>query len=108
MDINILIERNGIRSQTSVPAEATGVEGVNRIRWVGARPKSHETYYSLVHVLTGRSLNKIPLTKDESVRFMEALADCPVEFDRIVDVDTARRYYVHRLSSEAKRLAGQN
>lgn len=107
MDINILIERNGVRLQTSVPAEATGIEGVNRIRWVGARTKSYETYYSLVHVLTGRALNKVPLTEEESVLFVEALADCPVEFARIVDVETARRYYVQRLSSEAKRFAGQ-
>ena len=107
MDITILIERNGIRAQTSVPAQATGIEGVNRIRWVGARPKNHDSYYSLVHVMTGRALNKVPLTEDESERLIEALMDCPVQFHKIVDGGTALEYYVKKLTAEAERLAGK-
>jgi|SRR5580700_8868961 hypothetical protein len=107
MDITILIERDGVRSYTSVSSQATGIEGVNRIRWAGeARSKNYVPYYSLVHVFTGRSLNRVPLSEKDALSLIEALKECPVEFEKIVDSSTARRYYVQCLTPEAARLAG--
>lgn len=107
MDISILIERHGIRAYTTVNSEATRIPGVHRIRWVGARTRNYHDYFSLTHVATGRALNKTPLTADECDRLLDVLADCPVEWDRIVDGQTARKYYADRLTTEAEELAGR-
>jgi hypothetical protein len=112
MDITILIERNGNREYTTVPASATRIPGVHRIRWVGARPKSYTDFFSLVYVATGRACNKVPLTMEESERLIDALIEDSnsgngVWWDRIVDYDTAIRYYANRLSPEAEKLAGR-
>src|SRR6266849_4958354 len=106
MDITILIERNGIRAYTTVPASATRIPGVHRIRWVGARTKSYTDFYSLVHVATGRSCNKVPLTLEESDRLVDALLDCPIDWNNI-DPDTkwpGRSWYAERLTEEAAKL----
>lgn len=114
MDITILIERNGIRAQTTVQSlGATRIPSVHRIRWYGAKTKTHHgEYYSLCHLPTGRSLNKVPLTMDESDRLIDTLIDDGnsgngVWWDRIVDGETAIKYYANRLSPEAERLAGR-
>jgi hypothetical protein len=106
MDITILIESDGIRAYRTVKSEATIIDGIHRIRWVGARAKNHRDYYSLVHVVTGRALNKVPLTEDEAGRLIDALLDDQIEFHKIDDVATAQKYYVDKLTDEAKRLAG--
>lgn len=107
MDISILVERQGIRAYTTVNSEATRIPGVHRIRWVGARTKNYHTYFSLAHVATGRALNKVPLTIEESERLVDAILDCPVEWGRIDDGRTAMRYYADRLTNEAESLAGR-
>jgi hypothetical protein len=64
----------------------------------------------LTHVATGRALNKIPLTSDECDRLVDALIECPIEWDRISDDKQAEHpgipYYVNNLTTEARRLAG--
>lgn len=109
MDISILIERGGIRAYTTVNSEATRIDGVYRIRWVGARTRNYHDYFSLAHVATGRSLNKVPLTLDESDRLLDALADCEIEWERI-DPDVrwpGKRWFVDKLTAEAEELAGR-
>jgi len=106
MDISILIERQGVRSYTTVNSEATRIDGVHRIRWYGARTKNYHDYWSLTHVATGRSLNKVPLTAEECDRLLDALADCPIEWERIEDGKTAQRYFVRQLTAEAADLTG--
>lgn len=109
MDITILIEREGIRAQASVQSlGATRIPGVHRIQWYGARTKSHHGYFSLVHIYTGRALNKVPLTMDESDRLIDLLIeDGTVEWNWIVDGKSGIQYYADRLSPEAESLAGR-
>jgi hypothetical protein len=109
MDITILIERNGIRAYTTVNSEATRIPGVHRIRWVGSRIRNYTDFYSLVHVATGRSCNKSPLTMEESERLVDALLDCPIGWDYI-DPDErwpGKVWYTNRLTEEAANLAGR-
>ena len=106
MDITIVIEREGIRSYTRVNSEATCIPGIHRTHWMGARTKNYHDYFSLTHVGTGRALNKVPLTSEECDRLVDALMDCPIEWERIVDGRTAQRYYVERLTEEVTQLAG--
>ncbi len=110
MDINILVESNGVRRQTSVKSEATSIPGVHQIHWYGERPNNRLDYYSLVHVMTGRALNKRPLTKGEAARLIGELKyECPeVDFDYVVDVSTAQQFYVAGLSEQAAKLVGQH
>lgn len=114
MDITILIERDGIRAQATVQSlGATRIPSVHRIRWYGIKHNTHHgEYYSLCHIPTGRSLNRVPLTFDESERLIDVLVEDDgngngVWWDRIVDGETAVRYYANRLSPEAESIAGR-
>ena len=111
MDITILIERSGIRAYTTVKSEATRIVGVHKIRWMGARANNHQDYYSLTHVATGRALNRVPLTADEADRLVDALIECPIEWEKISDDRRAQYpgvpWYTDRLTTEATRLAGR-
>lgn len=110
MEISILIERDGIRATASAQSlGSTRIAGVHRTRWYGARTKSHAGYYSLVHVATGRALNKAPLTMEQSDRLLDVLiAEDQVEWNRIIDGPTGIRFYADRLSVEAESLAGKD
>jgi hypothetical protein len=110
MSITILVERDGIRAHRTVyDSISTRIPGVAKIRWHGTPAKSDREYYSLTHIGTGRALNMIPLTTDEADRLVDALMDCPIEWDRI-DVSgdewPGRPWFTDNLSDEARRLAG--
>lgn len=108
MNITILIERHGIRDQVEVKSWATRIPGIHRILWYGTRTREDRgDYVSLVHVLTGRALNKSPLTVEESDHLLGALLECEIEWDRIVDGSTGERFYADRLTDEAEQLAGR-
>lgn len=108
MSINILVERHGIRAQVSVADSAsTRIPGVHKIHWYGAPTRYDREYFSLVHLDTGRALNKVPLTTEEADRLVDALLDCPIELDKVKDFSTAKEYYVDRLTSEVEHLAGR-
>jgi hypothetical protein len=108
VSVTILVERNGIRAYTTVNSESTRIPGVSRTHWMGPRTRDTRDYYSLTHLVTGRSLNKVPLTADECDRLVDALLDCPIEWERIVPEKPwpGREWYVDRLTDEAKQLAG--
>ena len=113
MDITILIERDDRRDYTSVKSEATRIDGVHRTRWYGERPNDRRdirTYYSLVHVATGRALNKVPLTEGECDQLIHELYECPIEWEKI-DSDPDKEwpgkpYFTGNLTQTARRLAG--
>ena len=111
MDIVILVERHGVRAQvTGIKSSATNIRGVHRTRWYGPETRTDTglgEFVSLVHVDTGRALNKVPLTVEESDRLLDALADCPIEWDKVVDGESGMRWYADKLSDEAARLAGR-
>ncbi len=106
MQTSVLIERQGKREQVYVKSEATRIEGIQRIKWIGSRPINYGDYYSLVHVLTGRAINRKPLTETNCDRLVHALKDSSVEFDQVFDVHTAHRFFVDRLTYEARELIG--
>ena len=107
MSITILIERQGIRAHRTVyDSVSTRIPGVHKIHWTGTPIRTDREYYSLTHLETGRALNKIPLTSEECDRLVDALMDCPIEWERIVDGRTAKEFYAERLTAEAERIAG--
>jgi hypothetical protein len=107
MGVTILITSNGIRAHRTVyDALSTRIRGVSKIRWYGPATRTDREYFSLSHDDTGRALNKVPLTSEEADRLIDELCECHIKWDRIVDGDTANRFYVERLSDGAKRIAG--
>ena len=111
MDIVILVEKRGIRAQvTGIKSHATRIPGVHRTTWYGPETRTDSglgEFVSLTHTLTGRALNKVPLTADECDRLLDALMDCDIEWDKVTDGESGMRYYADRLSDEAAHLAGR-
>lgn len=109
MDIRILIERDGIRDRIVTESQATRIPGIHWVHWHGPQTRMDrgQEYFSLTHRLTGRALNTIPLTLDESERLLDALIECGVEWDRIVDGESGIKWYADKLSGEAMMLAGR-
>jgi hypothetical protein len=109
MSITILIERNGIRAYRTVyDSLSTRIPGVSKIHWHGAPTRTDREYFSLVHTDTGRALNKVPLTTGEADRLVDALVECPIEWDEIVNGRDwpGVPHFTERLTDEARRLAG--
>ena len=108
MRIEILVVRDGIRAKRIVDSQATRIRGVHLIHWYGPPVHDRLEMFSLTHVATGRALNKVPLTVDESERLIDALIECQIDWDQI-DPDREHPgipYYVDNLTNEARRLAG--
>ena len=109
MHTHILVEdrETRARSTIAVPSAATRLSGVHRVKWHGAETKKYTEFYSLTHVVTGRALNQTPLTEAECEQLIDEVLACGIELDRIVDGETAKRFYADQLSQRGERLAGR-